>query len=120
MLSKVAAQSESMLCEQIARQNSCTWGAGALEQESWSAVQVPGDSQQLIEDWAERAVQLKAASVSPAKKPSAQSNGANLLPGKHSSSASQSTALAARDGIMCSTALWTAPYVCFVVPMVYA
>ena len=53
----------------------CAWPAGALEQESWSAVQVPGDSQHLVQDWAEQATQVKTAAVSPAKRAAAQTNG---------------------------------------------
>ena len=41
--------------------------AGALEQESWAAVPVPHDSQQLVDHWAERAQRLKP--LSPSKLP---------------------------------------------------
>ncbi|KAL3152085.1 hypothetical protein ABBQ32_001192 [Trebouxia sp. C0010 RCD-2024] len=34
---------------------------GALEQESWSAVQVGSDSQHLVDEWAERAAQVQVA-----------------------------------------------------------
>lgn len=55
--------------------------AGALEQESWSAVPVPTDSQHLINDWVEHAAKVKSASSNPAKRPSALSNG-NESPGE--------------------------------------
>ena len=35
---------------------------GALEQESWAAVQVPSDSQHLVDEWTDRAAQARAAS----------------------------------------------------------
>ncbi len=40
----------------------CVGCEGALEQESWAAVAVNHDSQHLVDDWAERAAQIKAAS----------------------------------------------------------
>lgn len=56
--------------------------AGALEQETWSSVQVPSDSQHLIQDWADRTAQLKTAYTSPAKRASNLTNGDKLPPGK--------------------------------------
>ena len=77
------------LCWAHAQLCSCHWSdskelcgaAGALEQESWSAVAVPTDSQHLINDWMEQAAQVKAAFASPAKRPAALSNG-NKSPGQ--------------------------------------
>ena len=56
--------------------------AGALEQETWSSVQVPSDSQHLVQDWADCAGQLKAAYTSPAKRASSLSNGDKSPPGE--------------------------------------
>ena len=55
--------------------------AGALEQETWSSVQVPSDSQHLVQDWADRTAQLKKTHSSPAKRASSQSNGDKSPPG---------------------------------------
>ena len=56
--------------------------AGALEQETWSSVQVPSDSQHLLQDWAERAAQLKTAYSSPAQRASSLSSGDKSPPGE--------------------------------------
>ena len=60
----------------------CMGGAGALEQESWSAVPVPHDSQHLVDDWTERAAQLKTLASKP-NKPT--TNGIASPAGEHSS-----------------------------------
>ena len=56
--------------------------AGALEQETWSSVQVPSDSQHIVEEWADRAAQLRVARPSPAKRASSLSNGDHSPPGE--------------------------------------
>ncbi len=54
--------------------------AGALEQESWAAVAVHHDSQHLVDDWAARAAQIKAAS---SKRVQPTTNGIGSPAGEH-------------------------------------
>lgn len=58
----------------------CMGCAGALEQECWAAVAVHHDSQHLVDDWAVRAAQIKAAS---SKKGQPTTNGIGSPAGKH-------------------------------------
>ena len=58
----------------------CSDCAGALEQESWAAVAVHHDSQDLVDDWAVRAAQIKAAS---SKKGQPTTNGIGSPAGEH-------------------------------------